>query len=88
MDVVMSLVEKMRTIIENECFLQDIEADYISKGCEYAIYEYQQDSDFARSVASGIAVAKKCQYNSKWSLDSTPTANFNFTSTSKHYKSL
>ncbi|MBV1910733.1 MAG: hypothetical protein KUG78_15630 [Kangiellaceae bacterium] len=59
----MSEIARMRAIIENECFMQDVEPDFVSKGCEFAIYEYQQNSDFAQSVGSGIAVAIKCQHN-------------------------
>jgi len=66
----MSHKERLRAIIKNECFLQDIEPDFITKGCEYAIYEFEQSPDFAHCVNSGISVAKKCQYNAKWSIES------------------
>ena len=82
----MSQIERMRSIIENECFLQDIEPDFISKGCEYAIYEYEQSADFAKSIGSGVAVALKCQYNSKWSIESLVDTTMIIQSTSAKYK--
>ncbi len=60
-----SQLERMHSIIENECFLLDIEPQFVSKGCEFATYEYQQNFDFVKSVDAGIAVAKKCQHNAK-----------------------
>jgi hypothetical protein len=59
-------LDRMQSIIENECSLLNIEPQYIAKGCDFASYEYQQHFDFVKSVDSGIAVAKKCQHNATY----------------------
>lgn len=81
-------LKRMRSIIENECFMLDIEPEFVSKGCEFASYEFQQNFDFVKSVDAGIAVAKKCQHNVKFSSDLSLDTSLIIHKIPKKFKSL
>lgn len=84
----LSQLQRMRSIIENECFMLDIETEFVSKGCEFASYEFQQSFDFVKSVDAGIAVAKKCQHNVKFSTGQSLDTSLIIHNLSKKFKSL
>ncbi len=84
----LSQLKRMRSIIENECFMLDIEPEFVSKGCEFASYEFQQNFDFAKSVDAGIAVAKKCQHNVKFSGELSLDTSLVIHKTPKAFKSI
>ena len=81
-------LKRLRSIIENECFMLDIEPEFVSKGCEFAGFEFQQSFDFAKSVDTGIAVAKKCQHNVKFSTDLSLDTSLIIHKTPKKFKSV
>ena len=62
----MSNLEKVCSIITEECIRKNIKPNHIKVACEHARQRYQVSGNFVQSIFSGIAVAEDLQYKSSF----------------------